>query len=185
MSPEYKKSCRTCMCCKNNRQLRSFESKRHRVCIICKRKRRRPAEIANREADRVKARELRKVTPRACSTCKEVKQPSEFYTHRASECRKCHIIRCADNVKKNPERHKQYVLNWNKNNPEKLKEIQRLIAAKYVTECHDVYLTACINHRVHSKIKINKNNRDKHRELLDKQKEKLLLEREITTLVRA
>lgn len=158
---------RKCTCCgKNRRLINSFhknKNKKHGREYQCK-------ECYNKKKKVKRLKDKPEPTHKKCRDCKETFLISEenFYKDKRNvytpRCRTCHK-KYADNVvKNNKERHKQYVLNYSR---------------KCRDEMNDLYICTLLRARHGSKINIYSHERDKYMELIEKERTKLKLEREI------
>lgn len=166
---------KTCTKCNNKKKLIKFPLNRNKKhyrdseCKACKNKR----ETEKRE--REKRDYLEKNNLKSCSCCKQTKPIDEFYTNHRN-CKKCHTEIVINYMKKT---NYKYQRKWQIKNKEKIKENQNKLMLKHRTELRDSYVTLLLRSRRNGAIKPYNKNKEQYRDLIEKQKQKLILERQI------
>jgi hypothetical protein len=174
-----------CKRCNTNRNVKlSFTSNRAHICNNCKEK-----EVNRKN---IKAKLLAKVKSKykTCPVCKDEKLKTEFHKNKSTLdgyqyiCATCQRAKVDQYQSTNPnakEVSRRAAAKWIKHNPHKLKQYAERQAER-IKNCDPLYLSQLINHRK-GLIHLTKHNRDQYSGILKKQKEKLMLEREIKQLV--
>lgn len=170
-----------CACCKKAKpRSRFYNDKKSKDgksshCKQCqkknRRKRNKPKLIKDLNI------ELKSENKKYCGGCKTIKSLDDFYNGKV--CKECQKKRVKNWISRNRNKHYEYTQTWLNDNKEKMNDYQKKYQKENQEKCKDEYLTRLLNHRSNINFKINKDNKEKYRYLLNMQKTKLFTERKI------
>lgn len=168
-----------CVCCHQTKYRTSFpidESKKNLRGERCN-------DCIRKENFEKKKESYKSIT---CPDCKNTypRHSEHFYKTSKYRCKECHKKRSAKNNKENKERHNKAVRKHMAKNRGKYREYVRIYNNKQCKELHDNYILARLRHRKGSnRQKYYKRNIEEVEDIVNKQRKKLKLEREIRKII--
>ena len=121
---------------------------------------------------------------KTCKKCNEIfERTSENFYGRSSYCKECHKKMNRENTKKNKQRHYQSTRKYIRKNKKKYNLYQKKYQTNQRNQLHDTYILSCLRHRSNTSKSYYKVDIEEYSDIVDMQREKLKLERQIKKLV--